>query len=762
MKTFAALCLLLGTATVAAAQCTPVRRAVVVGINTYTGNRKPAIRAGTALVARLPVAGSFQPREFWNLEGAVNDATRFAAVLQGDPYSFEEQNIKLLTEDQATAQNILDTFERQLIDASQCPGDISLFYYSGHGSQIRNTAVKDLSSPDAFDETIVPYDAAGGAPDIRSKELVRLYLKAARKGVILTAIFDSCQSGGLTRGAMDFSRPKYGLADSRTVNDPGERDASGNLILPTRRSRDMPNPVLVLSAAYEKEAANESGGRGLFTTKLLDTFTTHPPREAIGTLFEDAKLAVSLEHNDQHPQISGEGRLERDLLDQPADATTGMVARVLRIQPDGTLVIDKGTAAGIFEGSELVSTSKESPEVRITISQARLADAIATPGPGGTTVQPGWRFRLDRWAVPKPNSLTVYFEKNGPTADELAHVSAMIAQAGVEIVSDPTVATPTHQIWWLDGQWQLLSGSSTKGKPLGKTLNAAAIPKGARLFLNYPLPSAQAAKLALGEGTANSAVSVQKSPNAPKYILAGRWNGSAFEYAWLRPGVTEADQKGLSLPVRTDWISASDPGFEAKLQASALQLNRIYGWLTLTSRDSYPYRLELRKPGSPTPLSPGRDHTTAGETYKLWLTSATRPDTVEPRWIYVLVIDRDGNVGVLFPSTGSNTGNRIPMNDSTKDPGAPPASIELTSQQSDLTIQPPYGLDTYILLTSKDPLDPQLFPAEGVRSDSATRGGNDPLATLLGNIGNTRGGTPRAAIPTTWSVQTLTIPSLSK
>ena len=757
MKTLAACCVLIGVANIAAAQCQPVRRAVVVGINTYTGNRKPAIRTTTALVARQPVAGTFHSREFWNLEGAVNDATRFAALLQGDPYSFDEQNIHLLTEEQATAQNILDTFERQLIDASQCPGDVSLFYYSGHGSQIRNTAVKDSSSPDAFDETIVPYDAAGGTPDIRSKELVRLYLKAARKGIILTAIFDSCQSGGLTRGAMDFSRPKYGLADSRTVNDPGERDAPGNLILPTRHSRDVPNPVLVLSAAYEKEAANESGNRGLFTTKLLDTLATHPPREAIGPLFEDVKLAVSLEHNDQHPQISGEGRLDRDLVGQTADATTGMIARVVRIQPDGSFVVDKGTAAGIYEGSELVSTTKDSPEVRIKIAQARLADAVAMPGPGGTAVQPGWRFRLDRWVVPKPNALTVYFEKNGPSTEELSRTAAAMAQSGVELITDPTTTTPTHQIWWLDGQWQLLSGSSTKGKPLGKSLNAAAIPKGARLFVNYPLSIPQSAKLLLGEGTANNAVTVQKSPNAPKYILAGHWNGTALEYAWLRPGVTEADQKGLSLPVRTDWISTSEPGFEAKLQASALQLNRIYGWLTLSSRDSYPYRLELRKPGSPSPLTPGRDHTTAGETYKLWLTSATKSGAVDPRWIYVLVIDHDGNVGVLFPSTGSNTGNRLPMND-----GAPPPAIELTSQQSDLTIQPPYGLDTYILLTSKDPLDPQLFPAEGVRSDSATRGGNDPLATLLGNIGNTRGATPAAAVPTTWSVQSLTIPSVSK
>src|ERR1017187_8434971 len=166
-----------------AGACEPVRRLLVVGINTYTGNRKPGVRVEKPLVSRQPVEGAFKPREFGNLEGAVNDATEFAAFLEGEPYRFDRQNIKLLLEEQATAHNILDTFERHLIDASTCSGDVSIFFYSGHGSPIRNTSVKYDNSPDSYDETLIPYDAADGAADIRSKELVRLYLKAVRKGI---------------------------------------------------------------------------------------------------------------------------------------------------------------------------------------------------------------------------------------------------------------------------------------------------------------------------------------------------------------------------------------------------------------------------------------------------------------------------------------------------------------------------------------------------------------------------------------------------
>ena len=97
------------------AQCLPVRRALVVGINTYEKGklRKDAYTVETPIVPRLPIMGPGERSAFQNLEGAVNDAVDFAAVLQ--KYGFAERNIELLTEEKATAQNILDRFQRRLI-----------------------------------------------------------------------------------------------------------------------------------------------------------------------------------------------------------------------------------------------------------------------------------------------------------------------------------------------------------------------------------------------------------------------------------------------------------------------------------------------------------------------------------------------------------------------------------------------------------------------------------------------------------------------
>jgi hypothetical protein len=264
-------------------------------------------------------------------------------------------------------------------------------------------------------------------------------------------------------------------------------------------------------------------------------------------------------------------------------------------------------------------------------------------------------------------------------------------------------------------------------------------------------------------------VRVQNQPDQPRknqYILAGRWDGKSFQYAWLRPGMTEADQAETNLPVRTDWISAADPDCTANLREKALTLNRIYGWMTLDVpgggfSGSFPYRLALRKAGAPGYLVPGRDVTKENEQYKVWLTanpdevaSLAKTGRIAQRWVYVIVIDRDGNVSVVIPGSESNVGNRLPAGD------APAAEIQLTSDPYDFSIGPPFGLDTYILLTSQDELDPRIFAAKGVRTRADTRGAGNPLADLLHNIGaSSLGRGVEKPVPANWSVERITFRS---
>jgi len=769
-----------------AAQCQPSKRALVVGINTYSGKRPPAAHFEKPLVPRLPVEGANTARPFDNLDGAVNDANDFADLLESQGYDFPRQNVIRLLEAKATAQNILDTFQRWLVDASSCAGDIEVFFYSGHGSQIRNRYVKDETAPDRFDQTLVPYDAADGVPDIRNKELDRLYLEAARKGIYLTVIADSCQSGGLSRGAKQFSKGKSAEPDRRYVIDPGPRDAAGKPQLPTRRSTGVAHPVLLLAAAYETEEAMEDGDdrrpHGAFTAALLRELQDHGAHEPIGPIFDDVKFAVGLTQPAQHPQIYGEARLERDLFGEPANSTTGVLARVKQMRGDGSLVLDKGTLAGLYPGCELVRSLPGAPAVRIAIREQdsgpteSTADVIAgsfMQNPQGAT------FRLDKWVVPDTSALTIYYAQDGPSNESLARDAAVVGQlaaSGIRAVSDPTIplppGTPLVQVWWLDGAWRCLGSRPGMATDLGKSLDAdrlRQIAGSAALYVNFPLPAKDAAALDLGEGTPNNAVRVQKQPDNPRkdqYILAGRWDGSGLAYAWIRPGITDDDQTETNLPVRSDWVPSAVSGFAADLRAEALALNRIYGWMTLdvpgggsAGSGAFPYRLSLRQAGTATNLAPGRDITTAGEQYKIWLTAKpdevaaiARTGRIAPRWVYVIAIDRDGNTSVLIPPGESNVGNHVPADED------PPAEIQLTSDPYDFSIAPPFGLDTYILLTSAEELDPRIFRAQGVRSES--RGSANPLADLLQNIG--AAGRVRGAakpVPANWSVERVTFRS---
>jgi len=262
-----------------------------------------------------------------------------------------------------------------------------------------------------------------------------------------------------------------------------------------------------------------------------------------------------------------------------------------------------------------------------------------------------------------------------PTAESLARDGAVLselASAGVKLVSDPTVPMPGSaeliQVWWWNGAWRLLPARGGKARELGKSLDihslheiVAGAPTGTALYVNFPLPARDAAALDLGDGSGNDAVRVQTEPDQPRknqYVLAGRWNGKSLQYAWVRPGITEVDQADTNLPVRTDWVSAGDADCDANLRDKALTLSRIYGWMTLDVPGGggfsgpFPYRLALRKAGTSGSLAPG-DLTRENERYKLWLTAnpeevaaLAKTGRIAQRWVYVIVIDRDGNISV--------------------------------------------------------------------------------------------------------------------
>ena len=161
------------------AQSTPRKLALLVGINDYPGTLG-----------------------FGALQGCLTDVELQRNLLIYR-FGFHPNDIHTLTDRQATRQGILEAFEEHLIRQAK-PGDVVVFHYSGHGSQVNDP---DGDNPDKLNSTFVPIDAflpsgfpntGGVVQDIMGHTL--FLLMSAVQSENFTAVLDSCFSGGGTRG----------------------------------------------------------------------------------------------------------------------------------------------------------------------------------------------------------------------------------------------------------------------------------------------------------------------------------------------------------------------------------------------------------------------------------------------------------------------------------------------------------------------------------------------------------------------------------
>ena len=140
------------------------RRALLIGINNYVSDKQTDKTKGS---------------EWFNLDGCINDLDAMKSLLTIH-YSFSDNNIIVLKEKDASRKNILNNLD--LLAKETKKGDAVFIYYSGHGSQVRNSLSEEQ---DKLDEAIVPVDAAEGAPYIRDKELAPLFDRILDNGVML-------------------------------------------------------------------------------------------------------------------------------------------------------------------------------------------------------------------------------------------------------------------------------------------------------------------------------------------------------------------------------------------------------------------------------------------------------------------------------------------------------------------------------------------------------------------------------------------------
>ncbi len=746
------------------------RRALLVGIDHYIrpGTARASVVTGKTKERLAQVHGRPSRSGISDLEGAVNDAIQLREILIRK-YKFEARNIILLKDDEATADRILDTLQTHLVDAAK-PGDISFFYYAGHGSRIRNTLTKNLSG---MDSTLVPADTLLGAPDIRSKELASIYLQARRNNVELTVVEDSCFSGAGIRGPRPMGRTR-GL------------DADSKVFVAEALQGPLPEEqgVLFFSASQDYQPAQELeddrlGKHGAFTWAFLQVLATAGENERVDRIFQRTRALMQSKVNDQEPVVlQSAGRNERGLFGQAADPFGAATAAVGFIQPAQMMLeLNSGVTMGLSPGSELKRISPTDPPVRIRITEVNgpsSSNAVPLEPSKITAIAPGDLFQLDKLVVPDKEFLKVYVGDTVPFS-QLAPIVRLAAdlRAGgrIELVDDPTESTPTYVLLW-DGdqkRWML-----TENRLNGVVFTTAQLPSSTdvtraltarnlkpRLAIILPAPAELVSNLAF---TSNgNIVSFTRALQNADYFLMGRaTSDGSIEYSWARPSVTQEDLRNqheaarrqkysISLsgwPLRSDWQTLNGPtslsAAGSRLTQQGLDLARIVGWMQLQTPipdDSFPYGIALRdeKNGQ---LSDGE--LTGKRTYKVSLRRdpLSQQTSVAPRRVYIFVVDSYGKGTLVF---GTNLDNEFPR----KHIGKLPDEIDLNAK---VEITAPYGTDNYFLLTSAQPIDnPEaIFNFAGVRTRGLRLGG--PLEKLIeSHEAGTRGAL--SGVPTNWSIE---------
>ncbi len=792
------------TVTMASAQ---TQRALLIGINTYQPAGTTAQHPAGCVYGRCEL-GSFE-----NLDGAVNDAQAMADLLTSPKFGFPANQVVLLTNpaapkprsgvlalpaSQTDRDGILAAMQKYLVDEPK-RGDTVVFYDASHGSLRVNSMGTKLTILTGgklvhADTTLVPADAYKGGFDVRDREITRIFNAALDKGVHLTAIFDSCHSGAISRGIGPRYKDRTLAFDPRDIAEPPDTLPNGDpRPAPTERQE---NPAIVFSAAEQDQTAKEmppsdqtAEPHGAFTAALIQALQALPAGTPASLVYQRVKAVLEGGSvPDQEPDLDATAARRAQPLFGGKAADSGKIrTAALETDDSGSVWLDIGRVSGVGVGSEFWSTSPDGKgqtvKLRITDLQGIARSSATVVSPPGAKVAPGDVFELAKWIPAEQSPLHVWLWPSNLSMQDVVAAADTISSSGVTFVSDPAEEPWTHVLCWDGKNWTLQQAGAQAPAILGAQLTADALkqhlPAGAKLWANLPPPKELAAKLTPGDPS--SAVQTAADLMSADYALTATLTADGPAYAWYHktelaagpppsaaPGHSPGCSASSQYPVRSDWVDMTgladlDAGVKSLGKYSSL-LAKVHGWLDLAnspadaSTGDY-YTLAMvpassaapSAAGQPLPGQPGSP-VRQGDQLKMALQSTDR--VIERRWVYVLDIDCHGKGSLVYPLDYAE--NQFPSDSDNGRQFALPGARTLR-------VGPPYGVDTLILLSTAQPLpDPYALNFEGVATRGAeARGMETPLEKLLANTSSgTRGFS--GEVPTNWGIALTTMRSVPK
>jgi hypothetical protein len=265
------------------------KKAVLVGINRY----------------RFPGA---------DLRGCVNDVRAIGRLLR-EAFGFKDEDIATLTDYDATKTRMQRELEN-LVAGSRA-GDVLLFHFSGHGSNVPD---KDGDEADYRDEILCPTDLDWKDPLL--DDWLRDLFDSAPEGVNLTVILDCCHSGSATRAAgplgIGDSIPRYLPCPLDILAEESGRALRGSLRGKRRASPrrglttdvyDVNIPEVLITACRDNQTSADAylGGDfcGALTYYLVNAAQATGGSFTYSALHEKIRSALRETAFSQVPQLEG-------------------------------------------------------------------------------------------------------------------------------------------------------------------------------------------------------------------------------------------------------------------------------------------------------------------------------------------------------------------------------------------------------------------------------------------------------------------------
>ncbi|MGK7894701.1 MAG: caspase family protein [Xenococcus sp. (in: cyanobacteria)] len=262
-----------------------------------------------------------------------------------------------------TYENIVQAFAE--ITAAADSGDQVYIHYSGHGGRA-DTIYPELGAVKLQDEGLVPMDIdSENGRYIRDVEMATLLKRITDEGCITTVIFDSCHSGGATRGDCAIR----GNENNEIDNTPRSKESSvasreeliKNWKTLTQADPDLsagwlPNKddYVFLAACRPSEFAYEyavNGGErnGALTYWMMDTLTSSNSVVTYKSLYSRVKGMIQSKFPQQLPMLTGNG--DREVFGDKRKYKPYTVT-VTQVNLDyQEITLDAGLAQGLSKGT---------------------------------------------------------------------------------------------------------------------------------------------------------------------------------------------------------------------------------------------------------------------------------------------------------------------------------------------------------------------------------------------------------------------------